>query len=320
MTHTQRNSTVTRRTLLRHAAGLAAGAAAVGPSALRGAAMQQAESPIKRGRVKQSMAFWCFNVAGEEWDIQQQARVARRLGCQSIELLDPEHFPVLLENDLVCAITNNGMPGGPFVKGLNNLNYHDEIITRTRERIDANAAAGFPNVIAFNGYKWRDATDPQSGEIPRDEGARNCVKGLKKLASYAERKNVTVCVEMLNTRDDSHPMKGHPGYQGDDMDYVADIVKKVGSPRVKILFDIYHLQIMNGDVIRRINQYSELIGHVHTAGNPGRRELDEDQEINYPACVRALMNAGYDGYVGHEFIPTRDPMDGLMQAVKLCDV
>ncbi|MFW6171779.1 MAG: hydroxypyruvate isomerase family protein [Planctomycetota bacterium] len=320
MTHTRTTSTVTRRTLLHRAAGLAAGAAAAGPSAFCNAATQAGQTPIKHGRVKQSMAFWCFNVGGKKWTIQQQVQVARRLGCQSIELLDPEHFPVLLENNLVCAITNNGMPGQPFVKGLNNLDHHEEIIARTRKRIDANAEAGFPNVIAFNGFKWRDPTDPQSGEIPPEEGAKNCVEGLKKLASQAERKNVTVCVEMLNTRDDSHPMKGHPGYQGDDMDYVADIIKKVGSPHVKILFDIYHLQIMNGDIIRRIQQYSELIGHVHTAGNPGRCELDEDQEINYPACMRALVKAGYDGYVGHEFIPTRDPMDGLIQAVTQCDV
>lgn len=320
MTDKQSKSKLTRRSLLQQAAGVAAGAATTGTAAVCGAAAKEGQTAIKRGRVQQSMAFWCFNVAGEKWDIRQQVQVARRLGCRSIELVDPELFDVLLENDLVCAITPNGMPGDPFVKGLNNLQYHDEIIARTRKRIDANAAAGFPNVIAFNGYKWRDPEDPASGEIPPDEGARNCVKGLKKLAAHAERKQVTVCVEILNTRDDSHPMKGHPGYQGNDIDYVADIIKKVGSPRVKILFDIYHVQVMNGDIIRRIHQYSDLIGHVHTAGNPGRCELDEDQEINFAACMRALVNVGYEGYVGHEFIPTRDPMQGLKQAVSVCDV
>ena len=131
---------------------------------------------------------------------------------------------------------------------------------------------------------------------------------------------MTICLEMLNTRDDSHPMKGHPGYQGDNMDYVAEIVQRVGSPRVKLLFDIYHVQVMDGDVIRRIRQYSDCIGHVHTAGNPGRCELDDDQEVNFAACMRALLSVGYDGYVGHEFIPTRDPLEGLAQAVSRCAV
>ena len=131
---------------------------------------------------------------------------------------------------------------------------------------------------------------------------------------------MTVCVEHLNTRDDSDPMKGHPGYQGDDLDFVAAILKKVGSPRVKLLFDIYHVQLMHGDVIRRIEANKELIGHVHTAGVPGRGELDETQEINYPPIIKKLLDVGYTGYLGQEFIPTRDPFAGLKQAVKLCDV
>ena len=187
------------------------------------------------------------------------------------------------------------MPGAPFVKGLNNLDYHDEVITRTKETMDAVAAAGFPSVIAFNGFKWRNAEDPTSGEISLDEGAKNCVAGLKKLAAYAEEKGVTVCVEMLNTRDDTHPMKGHPGYQGDHMDYCVDIVQHVGSPRMKLLFDMYHVQIMDGDVIRRIQQNADLIGHIHTAGNPGRGELDDKQEIDFPAFMRALVDIGYPG-------------------------
>ena len=144
--------------------------------------------------------------------------------------------------------------------------------------------------------------------------------GLKKLAAHAEQKGVTVCIEHLNTRDGSHPMKGHPGYQGDDIDYVANIVRRVGSPRVKLLFDIYHVQIMNGDVIRRLEECKDVIGHIHTAGNPGRAELDDKQEINYPPIMRKLVEMGYKGYVGHEFIPTRDPLAGLREAVQLCDV
>jgi len=140
------------------------------------------------------------------------------------------------------------------------------------------------------------------------------------LALLAEKRGVTVCLEHLNTRDGSHPMKGHPGYQGDDIDYVANIVRRVGSPRVKLLFDIYHVQVMNGDVLRRLEECKDVIGHIHTAGNPGRAELDDSQEINFPPIMRKLIEIGYKGYVGHEFIPTRDPLAGLRQAVERCDV
>jgi hydroxypyruvate isomerase len=129
-----------------------------------------------------------------------------------------------------------------------------------------------------------------------------------------------VCLEQLNTRDDSHPMKGHPGYQGSDIDYCAEIVRRAGSSHCKLLLDVYHVAIMNGDLIRRIHQYGDIIGHVHTAGVPGRAELDDKQEVNYPAVMRALLDAGYRGFVGHEFIPTRDPEIGLAEAVALCDV
>ena len=175
-------------------------------------------------------------------------------------------------------------------------------------------------MIASSGFKWRVAEDPRSGALSPEEGADNCVAGLKKIIGYAEKKKVTICMEHLNTRDDSHPMKGHPGYQGDDLDFVASVIKKVASPRVKLLFDIYHVQVMHGDLIRRIEQTKELIGHVHTAGVPGRGELDDKQEINYPAVIKKLVDVGYTGYVGQEFIPTRDPLAGLKQAVAACDV
>ena len=156
--------------------------------------------------------------------------------------------------------------------------------------------------------------------LSKEEGAENCVTFFKQLIGEAEDKGVTLCLEMLNTRDDSHPMKGHPGYQGDDTEYCIDIINRVGSERFKLLFDIYHVQIMNGDVIRRIHQHKEHIAHVHTAGNPGRAELDQSQELNYPAVMQALIDVGYEGYVGQEFIPTGDTLIGLQQAVKVCDV
>lgn len=307
---------LSRRGLLH---GVVAAGAASSIAALPGS-LSAEEKSVKNGRIKQSVVFWCFNIAGEKWDIEKACQVAKGLGCVSVEIVDPKEWGTLKKHGLICAIAPNGMPGAPFVKGLNNPKYHDEVITRTSAVIDACAEAKFPSVIAFTGYKWRDAEDPKSGEISLDEGAANCVKGLKKLAAYAEKKGVTVCIEHLNTRDDSHPMKGHPGYQGDDIDYVANIVRKVGSPRVKVLFDIYHVQIMNGDVIRRIEQNKDVIGHVHTAGNPGRGELDNAQEIQYPPIMKKLLDIGYEGYVGQEFIPTRDPLAGLKQAVALCDV
>lgn len=306
-------TTFSRRHLL--GAAVAAGAA----SALSRAAAAEGAAAVK-GRINQSVVFWCFNLMGDKWDIDRTCQVAKELGCKSVELAAPDTWDTIKKHGLTCAIAPNGMPGAPFMKGLNNLRYHEEVIARTTRMIDDCAAAGFPSVIAFTGYKWRDAEDPASGEIGREEGADNCVAGLKKLAAHAEKKGVTICLEHLNSRDGSHPMKGHPGYQGDDLDYVAAILRRVGSPRVKLLFDIYHVQIMNGDVIRRLDECRDLIGHIHTAGNPGRGELDDNQEINYPPIMRKLVDLGYRGYVGQEFIPTRDPLAGLRQAVALCDV
>jgi sugar phosphate isomerase/epimerase len=309
---------LSRRELLQ--ATVAAGAAASLTTLGTDTMFAAEEKTIVNGRIKQSIVFWCFNVAGEKWDMEKTCQVATSLGCKSIEICEPDTWATLKKHGLTCAIAPNGMPGAPFMKGFNNPKYHDEVITRTSKMIEDCAVAGFPAVIGFTGFKWRDAEDPKSGEISLEEGADNCVAGLKKIAALAEKKGVTLCVEHLNTRDSSHPMKGHPGYQGDDIDYVANIVRRVGSPQIKVLFDIYHVQIMNGDVIRRLEQCKDVIGHIHTAGNPGRGELDDKQEINYPPIMRKLLELGYDGFVGQEFIPTRDPLAGLKQAVKLCDV
>lgn len=273
-----------------------------------------------KGNINHSAVFWCFNIAGENWDIEKMCQVSKSLGIKSVEITGPEEWPTIQKHGLTCALAANGMPGAPFMKGLNNLAYHDQVISTTAKRIEECAAAKMPAVIAFTGYKWRDAENPNSGEISLQEGADNCVAGLKKLAPIAEKFGVNVCLEHLNTRDDSHPMKGHPGYQGDDIDYVANIVRRVGSPRIKMLFDFYHVQVMNGDCMRRLEQCFDVIGHIHTAGNPGRCELDENQEINYAPLMKKLVQLGYKGYVGHEFIPTRDPLAGLRQAVEVCDV
>jgi sugar phosphate isomerase/epimerase len=294
--------------------------AAAGAAVLTAAGRAAAAPAVTKGHIKQSIVTWCFGMMGDKWSIEKQCQVANELGCLSIELTEPKDWPLLKKHGLTCAIAPNGMPGAPFVKGFNNPRYHEEVIARTTEMIDACAEAGMPAVIAFTGFKWRDAEDPASGAMPDDEAFDNCVKGLKKIAGHAEKHGVTICLEHLNTRDDSHPMKGHPGYQGDDVDAVAAMLRRVGSERVKLLFDIYHVQIMNGDVIRRLEECKDIIGHVHTAGNPGRNELDDTQEINYPPIMRKLLEIGYDGYVGQEFIPTRDPLAGLREAVALCDV
>jgi sugar phosphate isomerase/epimerase len=298
---------MTRRTAL---AGLAATAAALAD-----------DKPAKRkGRVKQSVCAWCFQSAGEKWSLDKVCQVAKSLGCGSVELVGTDAFKTLKKHGLTCAIASNGMPGAPFMTGVNNPRYHEEVIKRTKKAIDDCADAGFPAVIAFTGYKYVKADDPKSGTISLDDGHKNSVKALKELARHAEKKKVTVCLEHLNTRDSSHPMKGHPGYQGDDLDWVASILRKVDSPRVKLLFDVYHVQIMHGDLIRRLEQNKELLGHVHTAGNPGRGELDDTQEINYAAVMKKLVALKYAGYVGQEFIPTRKPLEGLRQAVEVCDV
>jgi len=270
--------------------------------------------------IKQSLTYWCLNGTSWKWDIDRICQTAKSLGCESVELAPPELWPKIRSYGLNIAIAMNGMPEPVFAKGLNNARYAEQVIATTKISIDRCAEAGVHNVLAFTGHKWTDGNDPDSPEIPLAEGAANTVKGLRELAKYAEPRGVTLCLEQLNTRDDSNPMKGHPGYQGDDIDYCAQIVMEVASPNAKLLFDIYHVAIMNGDIIRRLSQYRGLLGHIHTAGVPGRGELDDNQEINYPAVMRTLLEIGYQGYVGQEFIPTKDPAEGLAQAVALCNV
>jgi len=286
-----------RRTLLRRAA-VTAGASVLGASAA-----PAADGPVvRKGRLKQSIVQWCF---AKYWKVEQLCEQAKRLGCASVALVPPADWPTLKKHGLVCAIAGSHW----FDKGMNNPRYHEMCIDKMRAAIDACAAYGFPNVITFTGFRE---------DIPDDAGIKNCVAGYKKIMGHAEKKKVNLCLEMLNSRV-AEEMKGHPGYQGDHTDYCMDIIKQVGSPRMKLLFDVYHVQIMDGDVIRRVKQYAEYIAHVHTAGNPGRAELDDKQEINYRPIMQALVGVGYKGYVGQEFIPTRDPAKGLEEAVALCD-
>jgi hydroxypyruvate isomerase len=297
-----------RRGMLKQTAVAGAAVAALG---IEASAKEQPsdDRAVKNGRIKQSIVYWCFE---PHWDFPQAIKVAKQLGCVSIELVAPKFFPLLKQAGLSCAIGTIDMgTDPPFVKGFNNPKYRERVLKATRDSIDACADHGYKNVICFTGMREG---------IPDDVGADNCVEGYKQIVGHAEKKGVTLCLEMLNSRVSTHPMKGHPGYQGDHTDYCVDIIKRVGSPSLKLLFDIYHVQIMDGDVISRIRQHRDYIGHVHTAGNPGRGELDNKQEINYPPIMEALLEIGYQGHVGQEFIPTRDPVEGLRQAVALCDV
>ncbi len=307
------SSTITRRHLLRGAAGAAALAAGV--PAIRAEDKQPA---VRKGRIKQSIVQWCFE---PYWEMAEMCRIARRLGVESIELVGAADYPTLKRFGLTNAIVQIDMdPDPPFMYGFNNPDYHKRVIPATRKAIDQAAEYDYKRVICFTGYKHLDPKDPSSPVIDDAEGMANCVVGLKKIIGYAEKKGITLCLEQLNTREDTHPMKGHPGYHGDDIDYCAAICRAVGSPNMKLLFDLYHVQIMNGDLIRRIHQYRDLLGHIHVAGNPGRNEPDGGQEINFPACMKALVEVDYDGFVGQEFLPTRDPLKSLREAVALCDV
>ncbi len=293
---------ISRRHVLKQAGGI--GAVAVMASACSRATVKHSAKrrPVK-GRIKQSIAYWCFE---KYWDVEQTCRIAVQLGCRSVELVEPEYWPTLKKYGLVCALYGSHW----FDKGMNNPRYHDMCIAKMRRSIDLCSEHGFPNVITFTGFRE---------DIPDDVGIRNCVEGYKKIIGYAEQKKVNLCLEILNSRVDVE-MKGHPDYQGDHTDYCMEIIKQVGSPRMKLLFDVYHVQIMDGDIISRIRQYKDYIGHYHVAGNPGRGELDDSQEINYPAVMKEILKAGYTGYVGQEFLPTRDPLESLTQAVEICDV
>ena len=314
---------VTRRQLLQVAAG-AVGTLAL-PEVVR-AAEQEVEKAKTKGNIVHSVVTWCFE---PHWSFDELCKNARQLGCRSVELCPPAAWPTVKKYGLACAIA----PSHLFVQGMNNPKYQAGCLEMLRTRIDQCADAGIKTVITFTGYaedsgEWADGANPDLKKLPPNRakidpetGAGNCVAGFKKIVGYAEKKKINLAMEMLNSRASDHPMKGHPGYQGDHIDYCMEIVNRVGSERFGLLFDLYHVQIMDGDLIRRIRQCKEAIKHVHTAGVPGRGELDENQEINYPPCMKALMEIGYKGFVGHEFIPQRsEPLAGLAQAVRVCDV
>jgi len=275
---------------------MAAGAAAVSAAP---------DFQIRNKRIRQSIMGWTYN----PMPTPDLAKLCKEIGLVAMEGVDKKHYPMIRELGLAISLVgSHGFAKGPF-----NPANREFVETKLREGIDLAVSVGCPSVITFTGMREPGISDEQ--------GARNCVDAWKRVIGYAEEKKINLCLEHLNTRDSSHPMKGHPGYFGDNVDFCVELIKRVGSPNMKLLFDVYHVQIMNGDVIRRLRLYKDYIGHYHTAGVPGRCELDDAQEINYPAVMRAIVETGYTGYVAHEFIPTwTDKVAALRHAAKVCDV
>ena len=261
---------------------------------------------VKNGRIRQSVMGWCFN----PMPTMELAKHCKEIGLVAMEGIDAKHYPAVRELGVKISLVSGGHG---FRNGPCDPKNTETVINGIKKGIDLAAEIGTKSVITFTGMKYKDM-DP-------DKAAALCVETWKKVIPHAEKKGINLVLEHLNSRDDSHPMKGHPGYFGDDVDFCADLVNKVGSKNFKLLFDVYHVQVMNGDVIRRIKQYKDIIGHYHTAGCPGRGEIDDTQEINYPPILKTILETGYDGYLAQEFIPTwENPIDSLRHAAEVCDI
>jgi hydroxypyruvate isomerase len=280
---------------------LKAGLAALGAACVwRGdAAAAVDERVVKRGRLRQSVSRWCY----ERIPLDDFARAVAAMGLTAIDLLEEKDWEAIKRHGLVCSMGYTG--AGSIPDGLNDRANHDAIVKAFETTLPRAARAGVPNLITFFGNR-RGRADAEATE--------NCVLGLDRIKKVAESEGVTVCVELLNSKVD------HKDYQGDRTAFGVGVVKAVASPRVKLLYDIYHMQIMEGDVIRTIRDNHEWIGHYHTGGVPGRHELDGTQELNWAAVCTAIVETGYRGFVAHEFVPTRDPLSSLREAVALCDV
>lgn len=268
-------------------------------AATRGAS-EHAE-PRDAGRIRQSVSRWPYSSI----PLPDFARAAKAMGLAGIDLLQPEDWPVVHDAGLVCSMGYPTKRDDFIATGFNDRANHPMLLRELEATIPRAAAAGVPNVIAMFGNR-RGRSDAQ--------GMENCIVGLKQIAPLAEQHGVTVCVELLNSKVD------HKDYQADHTAFGVQVVQGVGSPRLKLLYDIYHMQIMEGDVIRTIRQNVQHIAHFHTGGVPGRAEIDDTQELNYRAVMQAIADLGYTGFVGQEFVPKRDPVAGLKQAFAICDV
>lgn len=260
----------------------------------------------KNGNIRQSIMGWCFN---KHFDALTLAKHCKALGIVAMEGISADAYPGIRKLGLeISLVGSHGFANGPC-----NPKNKAEVIKKLTDGIDLAKSIGTKNVITFTGMRFDGIDD--------DKAAQRCIDVWKEVLPHAEKNGITLVLEHLNSRDDSHPMKGHPGYFGDDVDFCFDLIRRVGSDNFKLLFDIYHVSVMNGDVIRRIRDNHELIGHYHTAGNPGRGELDDTQEINYPPILKEIVKTGYKGFVAQEFIPNwDDPLAALRHAVEVCDI
>jgi hydroxypyruvate isomerase len=255
------------------------------------------ERAIHNHRIKQTICRWCF----DKLPLEELCQVAVSLGYKGIDLVSPEDFSILKKYNLVGTMT----PSHTIIKGLNHKENWDECLAATRKSIIATGEARFPNVICFSGNC--DGMDP-------NEGLKNCAAAIKQILPEVQKQNVTLCMELLNSKID------HPDYMCDRSDWGIELVKTVGSEHFKLLYDIYHMQIMEGNVIATIQANHQYFGHYHTAGVPGRHEIDQSQELNYPAIVKAIVTTGYQGWLAQEFVPVHDMVGALAQAAKICDV
>jgi hydroxypyruvate isomerase len=274
------------------------GAAAVMPLGVaRGASAEE----MRAGRLKQSVSRWPYS----KIPLTEFCQACKAMGIVAIDLLQPEDWGTVRDAGLVCSMGYPTKRQDFIPTGFNNPANHALLLRELETTIPLAAKAGVPNVIAMFGNRY-GASDA--------DAIAACVAGLSKIKPLAEEQKVTVCVELLNSKID------HAGYQGDHTTFGAAVIDGVGSPRVKLLYDIYHMQIMEGDVIRTVRTHAAHIGHFHTGGVPGRHELDDTQELNWHAVARAIADMNFTGYIAHEFVPTREPLVSLREAVRTCTV
>ena len=293
------NIPISRRHALGRISGAAAALAAASLTDRLRAADEAAGGKLK-GRIKHSVCKWCY----PKVELEDLCQAGKAMGLQSIELLEVKDFPTLKKHGLTCAMVS-GVPGG-IGSGLNRLENHDKIVKFFEEALPAAADFGAPNIICFSGNR---------AGMDDEKGLENCAIGLKRIAPLAEKHKVTVCMELLNSK------LNHKDYMCDRTPWGVELCKRVGSERFQLLYDIYHMQIMEGDLIATIKESQRYIGHYHTGGVPGRAEIDDSQEIHYPAVMKAIVDTGFKGFVAQEFVPKRpDTLASLKQGVQICDV
>jgi hydroxypyruvate isomerase len=304
------NRTLSRRSALCKITQGAATLAAVASLPPRLQARDDTDRPKLKGNIHHSVSAWCYgslfdggkNKPGK-MTFEDFCRECAKMGLESVELLGPDQWPAVKKAGLTCAMCN-GPDNIPY--GWNRVDHHDVLLPKFEKAIPQVAESGFPNIITFSGNRKG---------MGDEEGLENCVKGLKRLVPIAEKHKVTVVMELLNSK------RSHKDYMCDHTAWGVEVCKRVGSERLKLLYDIFHMQIMEGDLIDTIRENHQYIGHYHTGGVPGRNEIDDTQEINYPAVMKAIVATGYKGFVGQEFVPKRpDALASLKQCVLICDV